>query len=99
MGWGDLIQEAVQEAEADMAKVQGAADAIQSAISRVEPWLDPATWQGSEATAWIGEWKSFYQAVQSCLNGLPAAEAQVIATVRSQMEKMAQQHAGQPAPS
>jgi predicted trehalose synthase len=99
MGWGDLIAESVREAQDDMATVESAAMAIQKAISNVQPWLTSDTWRSPEATAWIGDWQSFYNAVQSCLNSLPAAEAQVVAQVRTSMEKMARQHAGQPAPS
>jgi hypothetical protein len=98
MGWGDLGAETVQEARTAMAAVESAAQAIQKAISNVQPWLTPGTWQSGEATAWIGDWQSFYKAVQSCLDSLPAAEAQVVAQVRSDMQKMARQHAGQPAP-
>lgn len=97
MGWGALAQEAVAGAEADMARVQAAADAIRQAIGKVAPLLDAGTWQGPAAAAWIGEWNGFYQAVQSCLNALPAAEQQVISQVRAQMAQLARQHAGQPA--
>lgn len=99
MGWGDVIAEAVGEAQTDMARVQSAAQAIQQAISSVQPLLTSATWQGPAATAWIGQWQSFYKAVQSCLDSLPAAETQVVSQVRATMEKIAHEHAGQPAPS
>lgn len=99
MGWGDLVQQAVQDASGDMAKVQKAADAISAAIKKVQPWLTSDTWQGPEATAWVGDWTTFYGTVMSCLNGLPAAEAGVVSSTRTQMEQMARQHAGQPAPS
>lgn len=99
MSWGDLVQEAVAEARSDMARVQAAADAISKAVSNVSPWLDDGTWQGPDAARWIGDWHGFYQSVQSCLNGLPAAEAQLVAQVRTQMDKLARDHAGQPAPS
>lgn len=98
MGWGDLVAEDVSAAQADMARVQAAADAIHTAIGKVAPLLNSGTWQGPDATAWIGEWQSFYQGVQSCLNGLPAAEAQVVAKVRADATKMLQHHTGQPAP-
>jgi hypothetical protein len=99
MGWGDLVAETVSDAQTDMASVESAARAIQTAISKVSPLLTSGTWEGPEATAWIGEWQSLYKSVQSCLASLPAAETQVVAQVRSNMEKMARQHAGQPAPS
>ena len=99
MGWGDLVQQAVTDASGDMARVQNAADAISAAIKKVQPWLNPDTWQGSEATTWMGDWETFYASVQSGLNGLPAAEASVVSQTRTQMEKLARQHAGQPAPS
>jgi uncharacterized protein YukE len=92
MGWGDLIAEAVSDAQADMASVEGAATAIQDAINKVTPLLNSGTWEGPAATSWIGDWQSFYKAVQSCLNSLPAAEAQVVSQVRSQMEKLASEH-------
>jgi hypothetical protein len=99
MGWGGLVAETVAEAQNAMSGVESAARAIQAAISNVQPWLTSDTWQSGEATAWIGDWQSFYKAVQSCLGSLPAAEAQVVAQVRTDMEKMARQHAGQAAPS
>ncbi len=99
MGWGDLIAQAVSDAQGDMANVQQAAQAIQAAIKNVQPLLDPDTWQGGEATAWIGGWQGFYQGVLSCLASLPAAEAQAVSQVRTSMEKMASAHAGQPVPS
>jgi hypothetical protein len=97
MGLGQLAGEAVGAAEGDMAKVQAAADAISVAIKKVQPWLNSGTWQGPEATSWMGEWNSFYAAVLSCLNGLPAAEANVVSQVRVQMEKMVQQETRKPA--
>jgi uncharacterized protein YukE len=99
MGWGQLVQEAVTDAQNDMARVESAAGAIQAAIGKVQPLLTSGTWQGPAATAWIGNWQSLYKSVQSCLNGLPAAEAQVVSQVRTDMEAQARQHAGQPAPS
>ena len=99
MGWGDLIAEAVGEAQSDMGSVDSAAQAIQKAINNVQPLLNSETWSGPDATAWIGQWRSLYSAVQSCLNSLPAAEVRVVAQVRSSMEKMAREHAGEPAPS
>jgi uncharacterized protein YukE len=99
MGWGDAIAEAVGEAQSDMARVQSAAQAIQAAISNVQPLLTSGTWQGPAATAWIGQWQGFYKSVQSCLDSLPVAEAEVVSQVRASMEKLAHEHAGQPAPS
>ena len=61
-----------------MNKVQAAADAISAAIRGVKPWLTPETWEGNAATAWAGEWESFYHAVQSCLNDLPFAESAIV---------------------
>ena len=99
MGWGDLVAEAVSDAQTDMASVESAAQAIQKAIGNVTPLLTSGTWQGPEATTWIGDWQSFYKSVQSLLASLPTAEAQVVSQVRTSMEKAARQHAGQPAPS
>ena len=99
MGWGDIIAEAVGEAQDDMARVQAAAQAIQQAIGSVQPLLTSDTWEGPAATAWIGQWQSFYKAVQSCLDSLPAAESEVVSQVRASMELMAHDHASQPAPS
>jgi uncharacterized protein YukE len=93
MGWGDLVGQAVSAAEADMNTVQAAADAISAAIGQVKPWLTAETWEGAAATAWVGEWTSFYQGVQSCLANLPSAEADVVATVRTQMMKVEAAHA------
>lgn len=99
MGWGDLVAEAVASTQADMAKVQGAANAIQAAISSAQGLLTSDTWFGQPAQAWIGDWTGTYKSVQSCLGSLPNAEASVVSAVRTQMEHLAQQHAGQPAPS
>jgi hypothetical protein len=99
VGWGQLIEEAVSEAESDMGRVQAAANAINAAIGKVRPLLTGDTWQGPDATSWIGDWEGLYKTVQSCLGGLPAAEQAVVAKVRSDMESQARQHAGQPAPT
>jgi hypothetical protein len=99
MGWGDLVAEAVESASNDMSRVQGAADAIEGAVSKAQGLLDPQTWLGQPAQAWIGNWMGTYKTLLSCLNGLPNAEASVVVAVRSQMEKIAQEHASQPAPS
>lgn len=48
---GDIVGQAVSDAEADMNKVQAAADAISAAIRGVKPWLTPETWEGNAATA------------------------------------------------
>jgi uncharacterized protein YukE len=93
MGWGDLVGQAVSAAESDMSTVQAAADAISAAIGQVKPWLTAETWEGAAASAWVGEWTSFYQGVQSCLSSLPAAEADVVSAVRSQMMKVEEAHA------
>jgi predicted trehalose synthase len=98
MGWGDLVAEAVSDAQNDMSRVESAAGAIQQAIGKVQPLLTSGTWDGPEATAWIGNWQALYKAVQSCLASLPAAEAQVVSQVRSSMQAQARAHAGQPAP-
>lgn len=99
MGWGALAQEAVALTEADMARVQTAADAIGQAIGKVTPLLNAGTWEGPEAAAWIAEWNGFYRSVQACLAGLPGTEQQVISQVRTQMERLSRQRAGQPAVS
>ena len=99
MGWGDVIAEAVGEAQTDMARVQAAAQAIGQALGNVQPLLTSATWEGPAATAWIGQWQSFYKGVQSCLDSLPVAETEVVSQVRASMEKLAHAHAGQPTPS
>ena len=99
MGWGQLVEEAVSEAESDMARVQAAAEAINAAIGKVRPLLSGDTWQGPDASSWISDWNGFYKSVQSCLGGLPAAEKAVVAKVQSDMESQARQHAGQPAPT
>jgi uncharacterized protein YukE len=89
----DMVQQAVEAAADDMGNVQTAADAISAAIAKVTPWLNGQTWTGSAATSWEGDWNSFYATVKSCLNDLPAAEAGVISSTRSQMDKLAaEQH-------
>ena len=96
MGNSYLVQEAVEDASADMGKVQTAADAISAAISKVTPWLNGQTWTGNAATSWEGDWNTFYATVKSCLNDLPAAESSVVSSTRTQMEqeaaKMATEH-------
>ncbi|MGA8462062.1 MAG: hypothetical protein WB800_42195 [Streptosporangiaceae bacterium] len=89
---GDIVGQAVSDAEADMNKVQAAADAISAAIRGVKPWLTPETWEGNAATAWAGEWESFYHAVQSCLNDLPSAESAIVSAVQTQMMQIEAQH-------
>lgn len=90
MGNG-MVQEAVEDAASDMGNVQAAADAISAAIAKVTPWLSGQTWTGSAATAWEGDWNTFYATVTGCLNDLPAAESSVISATRTQMEKLAAQ--------
>jgi hypothetical protein len=76
-----------------MGNVQAAADAISAAIAKVTPWLNGQTWTGSAATSWEGDWNSFYASVKSCLNDLPAAEASIVSSTRTQMEALvAKQH-------
>jgi len=92
MGNG-MVQEAVEDAASDMGNVQAAADAISAAIAKVTPWLNGQTWTGSAATSWEGDWNSFYASVKSCLNDLPAAEASIVSSTRTQMEALvAKQH-------
>jgi hypothetical protein len=47
----NFVEEAVQEAAADMGTVQAAADAISGAIARVQPLLSGQTWTGP--AAWL----------------------------------------------
>ena len=89
----DMVQQAVEDAANDMGNVQAAADAISAAIAKVTPWLNGQTWTGSAATSWEGDWNSFYASVKSCLNDLPAAEASIVSSTRTQMEALvAKQH-------
>lgn len=93
MGYGFIVQQAVEDTENDMGNVQAAADAISGAIAKVTPWLNGDTWTGDAASAWEGDWNTFYATVKSCLNDLPAAESSVISATRTQMEQlMAKQH-------
>ncbi|HEY1667601.1 MAG TPA: hypothetical protein VGG54_18105 [Trebonia sp.] len=89
----DMVQQAVEAASDEMGNVQAAADAISAAIAKVTPWLNGQTWTGSAATSWEGDWNSFYASVKSCLNDLPAAEASIVSSTRTQMEALvAKQH-------
>lgn len=89
----NLVGDAVGAAEADMGTAQAAADAISAAIGKVRPLLSGQTWTGPAATAWEGDWNSFYGTVMSCLNSLPSAEASVIAGVRRQAEQIERRQA------
>ena len=100
MGYGDLIAEAVRDAQDDMSQVNAAAQAILTAIRSAGPWLTEQTWTGQAAGKWCGDWNSFYRQVQGLLaNQLPGAEVQVVNQVRSQMEQLARQHPGSVTPS
>jgi uncharacterized protein YukE len=88
MGVGNLVSEAISAAEGDMTTVQAAADAISDAIGKVKPWLTTETWEGDAATAWAGEWTSFYRGVQNCLSNLQSAETDVVSAVRTQMTQI-----------
>jgi uncharacterized protein YukE len=100
MAYGDLIAEAVKGAQDDMSQVNAAAQTILGAIRSAAPWLSGQTWTGQAATAWCGDWDSFYRQVQSLLAGqLPGAEAQVVSQVRTQMQQLARQHPGAVTPS
>jgi hypothetical protein len=88
-----MVQQAVEAASDEMGNVQAAADAISAAIAKVTPWLNGQTWTGGAATSWEGDWNSFYASVKSCLNDLPAAEASIVSSTRTQMEALvAKQH-------
>ena len=88
-----MVQQAVEAASDEMGNVQAAADAVSAAIAKVTPWLNGQTWTGSAATSWEGDWNSFYASVKSCLNDLPAAEASIVSSTRTQMEALvAKQH-------
>ena len=87
----NIVGDAVSSAEADMSRVQTAADAITAAIGKVRPLLGGDTWTGPAATAWEGEWNSFYGTVLGVLNSLPSAEASVINGVRQQAEQLQKQ--------
>ncbi|HEY2507348.1 MAG TPA: hypothetical protein VGI58_12595 [Streptosporangiaceae bacterium] len=94
MGFGDIVEQAVDDACNDMyGTVQPAVDAISAAIKKVQPLLNSGTWQGPAATAWIGDWNSFYSGVMRLLATMPGAEASVISGVRDQMEKIEKQQA------
>src|SRR6266851_2222681 len=100
MAYGDLMAEAVRGAQDDMSLVDAAAQKILGAIRSAAPWLGDQTWTGQAATAWCGDWDSFYRQVQSLLaNQLPGAEAQVVSQVRTQMQQLARQHHGAVTPS
>lgn len=82
---GDIVGQAVSDAEADMGRVQAAAAAISDAIGAVRHWLGPDTWKGKAATDWTNNWTSLYGRVQGCLNDLPSAETNIVTAVRTQM--------------
>jgi uncharacterized protein YukE len=93
MGYGDLVQQAVDDAADDMGNVQAAADAISDAISKAWPWMNSQTWKGPAAQNWQSEWQGFYRGVQNCLGELPSAESSVINDTRTQLEQtLAKQH-------
>ncbi|MGD0556659.1 MAG: hypothetical protein ABSA93_16995 [Streptosporangiaceae bacterium] len=95
MGYGALIQEAVDDASDDMGTVQQAADAISAAIAKVTPLLGGQTWTGATANAWEAEWRSTYNSVQSVLADLPSAETSIVDDVRTQLEQSLEKtHAG-----
>lgn len=85
------VAQAVQDTQADMNTVQAAADAINDAIKKVEPWLTPETWRGQAATDWADNWKTVYHGVQSWLTGdLQPAENEIVSAVRTQMTELVQ---------
>lgn len=90
MGGSYTVAQAVQYAEADMNAVQAAADAIHTAIKKVEQWLTPETWRGQAATEWAGNWRTFYHGVQICLSDLPHAESDIKSAVQTQMTELVQ---------
>jgi uncharacterized protein YukE len=92
MGYGDLVQQAVDAAADDMGNVQAAADAISAAISKASPWMNSQTWQGPAAANWQAEWQGFYRTVQNCLGELPSAESSVISETQTQMEQIVAKH-------
>jgi uncharacterized protein YukE len=98
MGYGNLVQEAVTDAETDMGTVNDAAQAIITAINAAKTWITDQTWTGSAATSWCGDWNGFYGQLLNLLNNqLPGAETTVVSNVRTQMEKLAASHDKTPA--
>lgn len=93
MGYGDLVQQAVDDAADDMGNVQAAADAISDAISNAWSWVNSQTWRGSAAANWQDDWHGFFTAVRNCLGELPSAESSVISDTQTQVAQMlAKQH-------
>jgi uncharacterized protein YukE len=92
MGYGDLVEQAVDDAADDMGNVQAAADAISDAISKAWQWVNSETWQGQAAQNWQGDWQGFYTGVKNCLSELPSAESSVINDTRTQMEQVLLKH-------
>jgi hypothetical protein len=86
MGYGDLVEQAVEAAANDMGNVQQAANAIQDAVNKCQGLLTPETWFGAPAQEWIGQWNGTYKSVLSCLASLPGAESSIIQAVQSKME-------------
>ncbi len=92
MGYGDLVAQAVADAQGDMARVGAAADEILSAIGAVRPWLHDHTWTGQAADAWCGQWKTFYGQLSSLLGPqLDGAESAAVNGARTQAEAMVTQ--------
>jgi hypothetical protein len=90
MGYGDIVAQAVQSTQADMAQANAAAQAIVTAVGSAKPWITDQTWTGNPARQWCGDWNGFYQQLMGLLDGqLPNAETQVVNKVRTQMERQA----------
>lgn len=89
---GGYVASVVGDTQTDMSSVQAAADAIAAAINAVKPLLGGQTWTGPAADAWEGDWNSFYASVLNCLYDLPAAEASVVSSVRTQAEQQLKEH-------
>lgn len=88
MGLGQLAAEDIASTKSDMATVNAAADAINTAINNVRRWLDGKTWTGDAADAWMGDWNAQFGRLQSLLRQLPATEGRVVAKVTRDSEQM-----------
>jgi hypothetical protein len=94
MIFDSLVQEAADDASADMGTAQAAADTISAAIAAVMPWLGGQTWTGATASAWQGDWSAAYDSARSVLGDLPAVESDVVSAVRAQAEQSLEAHHG-----
>lgn len=83
---GDFVGAAVGAAQADMARVLAAANAIQAQYNSTKPLMTAQTATGGRADQELGDWNALCNQVLSLLGGLAGAAQAIVADTQAQAE-------------